>query len=152
MREHPWTLTLTRSISMDIYDPIGEALGLPPLPPEHYEIDWSRCTPMKRGTLPAWNKGESLTESHKNKISQSLKEHHIKTDVTRKKMSNTRKGRTSPNKGKSCPESAKRMKSEKLLGRKKSNHMRNSLSETRKGSKRVYREDGSFYMVFPKKY
>ena len=135
---------------MDIYDPLGKSLGLPPL---HVEIDWSCCTFTHRTgqKWPAWNKGGSLEESHKNKISQSLKEHHTKTDVTRKKMSEARKGDPSNNKGKVCPESAKILKREKLLGRKKSDHMRESLSETRKGSKRIYREDGSYYMSFPKK-
>ena len=135
---------------MDIYDPLGKSLGLPPL---QVEIDWSCCTFTCRTEQkwPAWNKGETLEESHKNKISQSLKEHHIKTDATRKKMSKIKKGRTSPNKGKPCPESAKQLKREKMIGRKKPDHMKKALSETRKGSKKIWREDGSWYWFIPSK-
>lgn len=66
------------------------------------------------------------------------------------KASAKRKGKPSNNKGKTCPESAKKLKREKMSGVSKTDHMREALSKTRTGSKRVYREDGSYYMVFLK--
>lgn len=67
------------------------------------------------------------------------------------KASSKRKGKPSNNKGKPCPESAKIAKSKKLLGKPKPDHMRESLSKTRKGSKKMWREDGSWYWYIPSK-
>lgn len=67
---------------------------------------------------------------------------------TKEKMRLAKLNRPSNNKGKACPEAAKQAKSEKMKGRAKPSSMRSKLSETRRGSKRVYREDGSYFMVF----
>ena len=78
-----------------------------------------------------------------NRTEEEIKEFYYKA-------SEKRKGKPSNNKGKVCPESAKILKSIKLTGVKKTDHMKKTLSDTRKGSKRIYREDGTFYMVYLK--
>lgn len=66
----PWTLSLTRSNSMDIYDPIAEALNLFPIEPSSYT---SIFIPGKSILGIGGFKGKKHTEESKSLISKNKK-------------------------------------------------------------------------------
>lgn len=124
---------------MDIYDPIGKALGLPPM---QIDYDPSQYTSEP---IPAWNKGfnhfgskenhpwygRKHTEESKNKISNSHK--GIKaSDETKRKMSESRKGTPSP-KG--------------MLGKKHSTETKLKMSVSSKGFSELARERQKEHML-----
>lgn len=116
---------------MDIYDPIGVALGLEPM---HFEFKM----PKSSNPVPAWNKGinhfgskenhplynKKHSDETKAKIASKAKNRVISED-TRKKMSEVRKGKLPP-----CS----------MLGKTHSEETKNKMRNSNRGVSQATRE------------
>ena len=134
-RQIPWTLSLTRSNSMDIYDPIGTALGLTPL---HFKPVFVPCkeiiglsgfagkrhTEETKALISAANKGKLSGENNPSKRPE------IKA-----KLALPRKKRGS--KPKTKPLGVKGRTYEEIYGPEKAAELKAKRAASKQGSKAV---------------
>ena len=92
-RQLPSTLTLTRSASMNIYDPIAIALNLPPIEFKFELVEGVDYFPWK--STPPWNKGIPCSEEQKQIQSKKMKgrprSDEARAAISRGKMGKKRK-------------------------------------------------------------
>lgn len=84
-----------------------------------------------KGRIP-WNKGKTLSEEFRQKMSKSQKGKHLSGE-TRKKISEAGKGRTPWNRGKQLSEEIRNKMSESHKDKHRSEEHRQKLSESNKG-------------------
>ena len=111
---------------MDIYDPIAEALGLPPIDfiPDYSEYGVNY---IALGGIPPWNKGMRGVVKHseetKNKMGASRKGKTM-TEAQKANLSAAKKGKSPSNKGKPMSEEQK----EKIRAAKRRNDLLRATS------------------------